>query len=334
MSVKINAGYAWIDGYGYHLTDGLILDLETASGNMNRSDSIVIRLDLTNRWIKGFCKTGNYHSGNPTPPAPEISRTIHEIVLARIYVTAGTTEITQDMIEDTRMDKELCGWVCGAVEQIDFEQIYAQFQTYQQNKVDEIRKWIDQFQTEKEEEIKTWFDNLREQLTEDPAINLQEQIGKIAELTTENKDNLVTAINEVRTSIPIPIKHLLATEEGSPLDATMGKELKDLHDANADEITKLNGKLSNTVKLNATQTISGASLGSFTVKKNGIILAQLVASNNNALHITINGLLRFRVYSNGTEISATNSYHVNKGDIVSLIGTPEEHSYVYFYPYK
>ncbi|WP_147424531.1 hypothetical protein [Parablautia intestinalis] len=220
---------------------------------MNRSDSIVIRLDLTNRWIKGFCKTGNYHSGNPTPPAPEISRTIHEIVLARIYVTAGTTEITQDMIEDTRMDKELCGWVCGAVEQIDFEQIYAQFQTYQQNKVDEIRKWIDQFQTEKEEEIKTWFDNLREQLTEDPAINLQEQIGKIAELTTENKDNLVAAINEVKTSIPIPIANMLATEEGNPLDAVIGKELKDLHDANAEEITKLNGKFA---ELNQVKTLS------------------------------------------------------------------------------
>ena len=47
MTVKIKSGYAWIDGYGYHLTDGLVVDLETASGNMNRADSIVIRLDLT-----------------------------------------------------------------------------------------------------------------------------------------------------------------------------------------------------------------------------------------------------------------------------------------------
>ena len=41
MTVKIKSGYAWIDGYGYHLTDGLVVDLETASGNMNRADSIV-----------------------------------------------------------------------------------------------------------------------------------------------------------------------------------------------------------------------------------------------------------------------------------------------------
>ena len=128
--------------------------------------------------------------------------------------------------------------------------------------------------------------------------------------------------------------NMLTTEEGFAMDARQGPVIQGQIDEVRGDVDEINGKLSNTVKLNATQTISGASLGSFTVKENGIILAQLVASNNDALHITINGLLRFRVYSNGTEISATNSYHVNKGDIVSLIGTPEEHSYVYFYPYK
>ncbi|MCM1297046.1 MAG: apolipoprotein A1/A4/E family protein [Muribaculaceae bacterium] len=130
MTVKIEAGYAWIDGYGYHLTDGLVLDLETASGNMNRMDSVVIRLDLTNRYIKAFCKTGSYCAGTPTPPAPDITETLHEIVLAHIFVAAGVTEITQDMIADTRMDKDLCGWVCGTVEEIDFSQIKAQFDKF------------------------------------------------------------------------------------------------------------------------------------------------------------------------------------------------------------
>lgn len=130
MSVKINEGYAWIDGYAYHLTEGLVLDLETASGNMNRKDNIVIRLDLSNRWIKGDGVTGAYYSATATAPDPEITATVHELVVARISVAAGTTEITQDMIEDTRMDANLCGWVCGAVDQIDFTQIQAQFDTF------------------------------------------------------------------------------------------------------------------------------------------------------------------------------------------------------------
>lgn len=130
MRIKITAGYAWIDGYGYHLDAPLVLDLETASGNMNRADSIVIRLDLTNRWIKAFVLTGTYYAGAPVPPAPEISATIHEIAPAHINIPAGTTEITQDMIEDTRAEDTICGWVCGAVEQISFEQITAQFNQF------------------------------------------------------------------------------------------------------------------------------------------------------------------------------------------------------------
>ena len=139
MTVKIKSGYAWIDGYGYHLTDGLVVDLETASGNMNRADSIVIRLDLTNRWIKAFCKTGSYYAGASVPPAPEITATIHEIVISHISIAAGVTEITQDMITDTRMDGDICGWVCGAVDQIDFSQIKTQFDTFFANYEEEIR---------------------------------------------------------------------------------------------------------------------------------------------------------------------------------------------------
>lgn len=163
MSVKIKSGYAWIDGYGYHLTDELVMDLETASGNMNRADSIVIRLDLTNRWIKAFVGTGNYYAETAVPKEPQIKATMHEIVLAHINVAAGTTEITQDMIQDTRMDKELCGWVCGAVEQIDFEQITAQFKAFMEkyeNYLNSKFEKLEEYETEK----KTQFDTFQAEL--------------------------------------------------------------------------------------------------------------------------------------------------------------------------
>lgn len=248
MSVKANPGYAWIDGYKYHLWDEGVLDLEMASGNMNRKDSIVLRLDLTNKWIRIFCKTGSYYAGTATPPAPEISATVHEIVIAHISVAAGTTRITQSMIEDTRMNKEICGWVCGAVEQIDFSQITAQFEgffaDYRKNISDEFKQfkknagdysdqfvawvvekkaeittwkgkeeeefdaWVQDFVNKWEswllgetkgwqEEIIDWFNNLREQLTENAAVSLQEQIGNLNNLETENKDNLVSAVNSL-----------------------------------------------------------------------------------------------------------------------------------------
>ncbi len=160
MTVKIKSGYAWIDGYGYHLTDGLVVDLETASGNMNRADSIVIRLDLTNRWIKAFCRTGSYYAGAGIPPAPEITATIHEIVIAHISIAAGVTKITQDMITDTRMDGDICGWVCGAVHQIDFSQITAQFESFFGNYRQEIAEAFKEFSDDATLKYQTYSDNV------------------------------------------------------------------------------------------------------------------------------------------------------------------------------
>ncbi|MCM1089130.1 MAG: fibronectin type III domain-containing protein [Muribaculaceae bacterium] len=163
MAVKINTGYAWIDGYAYHLKDSpLVIDLETASGNLNRMDSIVLRLDLTNRWIRAFCKTGSYNTGTPIPPEPEKTATIHEIVIAHVSVAAGVTEITQDMISDTRMDGEICGWVCGTVEEIDFSQIYAQFQAFMESKRSELIENVDRY--------KSWKENFTE--TQENTFNL------------------------------------------------------------------------------------------------------------------------------------------------------------------
>lgn len=165
MAVKIKPGYAWIDGYAYHLTDELVLDLETASGNMNRIDSIVVRLDLTNRWIKACCKTGNYYANAPTPPVPTMTATIHEIVISHISVPAGTTQITQDLVEDTRMNGDICGWVCGAVEQIDFEQITVQFKSFMEKYESDLNlrfETLQNYETDK----KAQFDTFQQELYE------------------------------------------------------------------------------------------------------------------------------------------------------------------------
>ncbi|MBD5498013.1 MAG: hypothetical protein HDR11_09670 [Lachnospiraceae bacterium] len=203
MSVKVKEGYAWIDGYAYHLSDGLVLDLETASGNMNRADSIVIRLDLTNRWIKGFCVTGGNYSGTPTPPEPAITATVHELVIANISIPAGAMEITQDMITDTRMDGNLCGWVCGAVDQIKFEQIKAQFDAFFSKYSADIKAAYDDYteamgaleesaQAEYEEmreSFTAWIAGIKEVLSGDVAGNLLLKIEERMEKAVYDADN-------------------------------------------------------------------------------------------------------------------------------------------------
>lgn len=203
MSVRVKEGYAWIDGYVYHLTDGLVLDLETASGNMNRADSIVIRLDLTNRWIKGFCVTGGNYTGTPTPPEPAVTATVHELVIANVSVPAGATEITQDMITDTRMDGNLCGWVCGAVDQIKFEQIKAQFDAFFSKYSADIKAAYDNYteamgtleesaQAEYEEMLESftaWIEGIKEVLSGDVAGNLLLKIEERMEKAVYDADN-------------------------------------------------------------------------------------------------------------------------------------------------
>lgn len=129
MSVTVNSGYAWLIGYGYQNTEPLVIDLEVASGNLNRYDAIKIKLDLSARTITAYADKGG-NAASPAKPANTRSDTVFEITLAEVYIAAGTTVITQSMITDTRMDNSKCGWVAGAVDQIDFSQIYTQFNKY------------------------------------------------------------------------------------------------------------------------------------------------------------------------------------------------------------
>lgn len=47
-------------------------------------------------------------------------------------------------------------------------------------------------------EIDEWFNNLKEQLSENAAVNLQKQIGNLTTLKTEDKTSLTAAVNEVK----------------------------------------------------------------------------------------------------------------------------------------
>ena len=229
MTITIATGYAWIDGYVYHLTEPLTLDIETASGNANRMDNIVIQLDHTNRWIKAKAITGGYYAKTATPKEPEITTKINEVVIARISVAGGRTKITQSMITDTRMDKELCGWVCGAVQQIDFAQITAQFDAffaeykegvttnyaaylesiaqYEQQTETEVKEWIENFQSaindwtdDEKNDFEEWYNHIKDQLTEDAAGNLQSQIDAQNETISTKISEGTKCIAQANTS--------------------------------------------------------------------------------------------------------------------------------------
>lgn len=263
MSVTINTGYAWIDGYAYHLTDALIYDVETASGNMNRVDNIVLRLDLTNRWIRCFVVTGNYYKDNAVAPEPENSTVVHEIVLARIKVDAGTTAITQDLITDTRMNRPLCGWVCGGVDQIDFAQITAQFDAffakYQSSILHEYTIYtgdiasleqqaqerynsMDAELTEYEEQQKTdfeaWLETIKTKLNEADAARLQSEIDQMQLKVSEAESNTLKKADMIASlAINVPGKVMDGKTCAEGINAARGTVLTETLAAGATTLT-------------------------------------------------------------------------------------------------
>ena len=156
MTVNITAGYANLDGkLGFFPNDSTVT-LSVASGVYDRIDTIVLRRDNVNRTISIEVVTGTA-SVDPLPTPPTRDEDTFELVLAQILVGTGVTEIGQGDITDTRLDPDLCGYVCAAVQTPDFMDLYDQFTA--------------QFQT--------WFDHMKDQLDEDAAGHLQLEIDDI-----------------------------------------------------------------------------------------------------------------------------------------------------------
>ena len=129
MTVTVQPGPVNIGGKVKNFRAATTLDLEVASGTLNRYSSVFVRRDDVERDIYLIVKTGGL-AATPTPPTVNRDNGIYELKLCDIYITAGTISITQANITDTRMNKDVCGWVTATVTEMDFTQIQAQFNAF------------------------------------------------------------------------------------------------------------------------------------------------------------------------------------------------------------
>lgn len=171
MTVSVATGNANINGYGYENTELLTLDIDEADSELGRIDSIIVRLDLTNRQITTMVLTGLTAT---TPSQPTITRSgnIYDLRLANISVPTGATRITTDMITDTRFGAD-CGNVTQAVLELDTSEIFAQYEAY----------------------FKDWFAELQDELDSSQAGHLQNEINNIRlslGLFTDTYDSTLT----------------------------------------------------------------------------------------------------------------------------------------------
>ncbi|MFW5477403.1 MAG: hypothetical protein ACOCO9_00815 [Segatella copri] len=172
MFVNLKTGYAFINGYTYANEGDKPFQVNVADGVLNRKDAVFIRWDRVNRAITGVYVAGQ-NSSDPVAPTPTRTADIWDLCVAIINVKAGSTKITQDMIEDTRMNKSLCGIVVNAVDEIDTTTLYLQ-----------VQKDLESFQNMSQAEFTAWFDSIKGRLSGDIATNLQLQLTNIMDGTS------------------------------------------------------------------------------------------------------------------------------------------------------
>jgi microcystin-dependent protein len=109
MTVKVDTGEAWIQGYFYRSTASQNVTISTADATFPRIDLVVLRNNITgSRKIDATVITGTPAS---SPVAPDYSRTddVWDLVLAEIAVAAGATTVVTANITDRRTSATLCG---------------------------------------------------------------------------------------------------------------------------------------------------------------------------------------------------------------------------------
>ena len=218
MTVTVAGGYCNIGGKVKNFISAKTIDLETASGTLDRIDTVILRRDDTERDIYIIVQTGGY-SSNPSPTPLVRSGAYYDLKLAEIYVAAGSIRITQAEITDTRADADVCGWVCATVKEIDLSQITAQFSAYfaqYQGKIAEQFKTYVAFMTNLEQQgnaayqsmisafldyagtqetrFNDLYEEMRELIGEATAAQLQNQIDEI-------NAKIGTAIEDLATKL-------------------------------------------------------------------------------------------------------------------------------------
>lgn len=172
MTVQVQTGYSNVNGKVGLFENATNVTLSAANSRYPRMDTIIIERNDVDRVIRIDKVTGAYTGENPQPTAPiwDETRGIYQLVLAQIYVGAGVSSISQEDITDKRTDTDVCGYIAGTVNEMDFSQFTAQFESY-----------FSTFKATQLAEFEEWFDHMKDQLDSDAAAHLQAEVDSIKE---------------------------------------------------------------------------------------------------------------------------------------------------------
>lgn len=182
MRIIVKSGAAILNGRQYFNSEDVAINVPVASTTQNRTDSVILRLDVPARDI-----TLAYKQGDTSIRQDE---EIFELQLATISVGANTVNILNSNITDKRSDKAVCGYsspyeevsVSGLEQQYNdmLEHIFNEFVA----SADNNQANLEQLLTDQQALFQTWLSGLQDELDSNQAGNLQNQINN---LTADNQ---------------------------------------------------------------------------------------------------------------------------------------------------
>ena len=182
MTVTVKAGFA-ICGSCLKLEEvARTLAVQASDANYDRIDSVVLRLNTNDnaRYCDLYVVQGT-PATTPVRPALTRTSTIWEIGLADIFVVKNSGAISAARITDTRYDATRCG-VISSISEFDTTTIYNQVQAD-----------LAEFKAEEQSDFLVWYEQMRNQLSEDAAGSLQQQIDAM-------KDSILDTMEEVNAN--------------------------------------------------------------------------------------------------------------------------------------
>ena len=145
-----------------------------------------------------------YQEGTQTKPAPVRNLDQYELIIAIVTLKGNTGEITQDMIQDTRLDESYCGLTVDTLTKIPTQELYNQFEAFYQR----IGYENDQYQYQEHEKFRKWFESLDADLQGDVATALAARVLKLEDMILDNR---------ITIELMADAENTLTDEEGTNL---------------------------------------------------------------------------------------------------------------------
>ena len=212
MSVIVNPGFAICNGCMKLEEKARTLVVQASSTSLARIDTVILRLNNNEdvRSLDYYVLQGT-PATNPVRPSLTQNDTIWEIGLADVFIASNTSVITNQRITDTRYETARCG-IISSISEFDtttlYQQVQADLDEFKDVSEADFTAWttltkaaFDNWMNTEKSDFDAWFDTIKSQLSGDVAANLQAQIGSLPALETQDKSDLVSAINELTTKL-------------------------------------------------------------------------------------------------------------------------------------